>query len=164
VTETAAPAPHLAALAFVNMRCIGRERIETVSIVFLRNDFQSARTVWEMSRYWTTNLTWPRVDPTGQYVGWTQSPNGFEGGAGNVVAAFKSVRDPLDRPPFGVLLGTSTYFCDWTDEGDLLVNYFDQGAWRLGIVDLNGTLRRTLATDVPPAPGLVASWRRYMHQ
>jgi prepilin-type N-terminal cleavage/methylation domain-containing protein len=156
-----APAPYV---AFVNGRYVGRERLDMVGIVFLRKDFQSAKTVWEMSRYWTMNLTWPRVDPTGQYVGWTQLPSGFQGGAGNVVAAFKSVRDPLDRPPFSVLLGTSTYFCDWTEEGDLLVNYFDQGVWRLGIVDLNGTLRRTLATDVPPAPGLVASWRKYMHQ
>ena len=132
--------------------------------MLLRKDFHLAKVVWEMTRYWTTNVSWPRMDPTCQYVAWTQSPTPFAGGHGNVSVALKHLRDPMYQPPAGIMINTGTYFCDWTEDGDLLVNYVDGDQWRLGVVDLSGKLLKTLATDSPPAPGIVASWRKYTHQ
>ena len=39
------------------------------------------------------------------------------------------------QPPAGIMINTGTYFCDWTEDGDLLVNYIDGDQWRLGVVD-----------------------------
>jgi hypothetical protein len=64
-------------------------------------------------------------------------------------------------------------FCDWTDDGNLLVNackgsaspdFMHGGDWRLLIISKQGNLLREVETSVPPYPGSVASWRRYWHQ
>jgi hypothetical protein len=36
--------------------------------------------------------------------------------------------------------------------------------WRLVVMDRDGGVLYDVATDVPPAEGVVASWRKYEHR
>lgn len=102
----------------------------------------------------------PRLDPTGDYVAWTQASNETSG-----VIALKAVRDHSSNKP--TLLGrqyNSAFFCDWTEDARLLVNISQNGRWTLAVMDRNGQLMRTIPTAVEPAPGGVASWRKYLHK
>ena len=81
--------------------------------------------------------------------------------------AVKAVSDRLSRPPtvIGDQFFGGAYFCDWTEQGDILANVSKAGGvWRLVVLRRDGTLVRELATDVPPAEGVVASWRKYEHR
>jgi hypothetical protein len=58
-------------------------------------------------------------------------------------------------------------FCDWTEQGELLVNVrkpTSPGTWTLMVLNRSGQILRELGTDVPPAAGVVASWRKYEHR
>ena len=111
----------------------------------------------------------PRVDATGEFVAWTMYGQS-DGHAASVV--MKRVGDPAWKPPdviAGSLTGTlPAWFCDWTEQGDLLANAVGDGVapnhCRLVIFDRSGKRLRTLATDVPPKSGVTASWRKYGHQ
>jgi prepilin-type N-terminal cleavage/methylation domain-containing protein len=139
-----------------------RPNVDRVAILFLGKDFQPARPVFETSSLWTTYVSWPRVDPMGEYVAWSQFPSPFAGGQGSARIAVKHVSEPSAKWPD--ILDLEGYFCDWTEQGDLLVNLLQDGQWRLAVVDVRGKLVRMLHTDIPPAPGIVASWRKYGHQ
>jgi prepilin-type N-terminal cleavage/methylation domain-containing protein len=109
----------------------------------------------------------PAVDPFGEYVAWSQIQ-------GVAAAAFKGVREPVDRPP--TLIGPGTpnatggvfqraYFCDWTEQGELLCNVTSNGVqYELALFSTSGKLLRMIPTDTPPAKGISASWRKYGHQ
>jgi hypothetical protein len=132
--------------------------VETVT--FLRKDLTPAKPVWRSgsgSRFMHRS---PRVDPLGEYVAWTNMESGPR-------IAVKAVSDSSSRPP--TYLTTSVYsgayFCDWTEQGDILANANRAGAgWRLVVMRRDGTLLRELATDIAPAEGVVASWRKYEHR
>ena len=100
-----------------------------------------------------------RMDPFAWYVAWT------EGNLSKSVVAYKAVNDPPERPPFLVLTDRLyAHFCDWTDGGDMLVNSTTDGAhWKLSVVSTAGRELQRLETDIPPAPGASASWRKYYH-
>jgi prepilin-type N-terminal cleavage/methylation domain-containing protein len=137
------------------------------AICFVKRDFSTGKPVYlSPSNGFRTTLHSPAVDPMGEFVAWTV----FDGGSAR--AAFKSARDAATRPPTliptlgpGMPSYTSVYFCDWTDESDLLCNASTDGQhYQLVVFSRDGTLRRKLDTEMPPAKGVVASWRKYGHQ
>ena len=79
----------------------------------------------------------------------------------------KHVNDPPELPPtsIGRDLFKSVYFCD-SDGGRHAAGQRqeDGRTWSLAIFDHTGKLLRTLATDVRPVEGPVASWRKYGHE
>lgn len=56
------------------------------------------------------------------------------------------------------------FFCDWTEDSKPLANVNQGGKWSLAILDRNGRLIRKIPTAIEPAPGAVASWRKYLHK
>jgi prepilin-type N-terminal cleavage/methylation domain-containing protein len=131
-------------------------------ITFVRKDLSPGKTVWVEpgSKPGNANQESPRVDPQGEYVGWSLKR------ANRHYVAFKGTRDSMLQPP--TLLGdqfTDAYFCDWTEGGLILANVTRNGSdWRLAILDRNGGLMSELGTSIPPAVGVVASWRKYEHR
>ena len=147
-----APAPYVAAT-----KSRGKS-----AVVLLRKDIARGKRVWEESAGGVSALEMPRMDANGEYVAWT----GQAAGEGRSIQ-LKHVNDPLELTPtaIGRDLFRSVYFCDWTEEGTLLGNASEDGkTWMLVIFDRKGQLLRRLATDVRPAEGPVASWRKYGHQ
>jgi hypothetical protein len=144
---------------------IGTLRRHTPSatvISFFRKDLTPGRPVWTGGA--EIIGAYPRVDMMGEYVAWTMI-----GGGGSVAMKHVNQR-PSDlptmlKPPQGF---SQMYFCDWTDQGTLLCNAARAGGGTanraLIILDRDGKLLRTLATAVPPAAGVTASWRKYGHQ
>jgi prepilin-type N-terminal cleavage/methylation domain-containing protein len=141
----------------VNDKAAGGEMI-----MFLRKDLTYGKRVWTEPNSKPTEHTQesPRVDPLGEFVAWTLRRNG------RPYVAMKNVRDPSATPP--TLLGDqfpAAYFCDWTEQGELLVNVQKLPAqWRLMVLSRDGVMLRELGTDVSPAEGVVASWRKYEHR
>ena len=107
----------------------------------------------------------PRVDMMGEFVAWTL--HGPAAG-GSAAVGIKGVNDPVSMRP--TILGRAqgygdVYFCDWTEQGTLLCNMSQSGqSWQLALFDRTGNLIRKLETPVPPAKGVVASWRKYGHR
>lgn len=139
------------------------------AVCFLKKDFSPGKPVFihPGGGGGRTSMHSPAVDPMGEYVAWTQ----LEGGA---AAAFKAVREPAHRLP--TLIGPGTpngsggvfsrvYFCDWTEQGELLCNTTTNGVnYTLALFATDGRLVRMIPTDTPPARGISASWRKYGHQ
>lgn len=135
---------------------ITRKRVSTVT--FLKKDLSPAKPVWTEHAN-APSLQAPRVDPLGEYVAWSQIRNG------RAYVALKLAREESSKPP--ELLGQnypSSYFCDWTEQGQLLVNVKSGTGWKLIVIDRKGTVMRELPTPMPPAEGPVASWRKYEHR
>jgi prepilin-type N-terminal cleavage/methylation domain-containing protein len=135
-------------------------------IAFFRKDLSPGKRVWRETRGGgiagsVQSQLSPRVDPMGEFVGWTLARNQ------RPYVAVKSVKAHSTEAP--LLYGSAylgMYFCDWTEQGDLLVNGSTvKGKWKLMILRRkDGTLMRELGTAVPPAEGVVASWRKYEHR
>ena len=128
-----------------------------IIITFLNKNLGAARPVWQMK---SGVGMYPRVDPFGEYVAWTDM--GAPGGV-----AIKGVNEPVSSPP-GIIRveGYRTvYFCDWTEQGTLLGNATSNGRDHMLIIfDRAGKVLRQLETAVRPAPGVIASWRKYGHR
>jgi hypothetical protein len=109
------------------------------------------------------------VDPTGEWVAWTR----YDGGEGPVGVAIKGLKDHSSVKP--TILPPETdfvVFCDWTDDGNLLVNssipprsggFMGTTKWQLMIINKEGKVLRRLATRVRPYSASIASWRKYEH-
>ena len=126
-------------------------------VTFLNKDLGPARPVYRENGM--TN-PYPRVDPFGEYVAWTTT-------RGMAAVALKAVNEPPERAPTVLKFAdyNTVYFCDWTEEGTLLGNASKNGRdFELIVFDRNGKVLRTLPTAVPPAPGVIASWRKYGHR
>ncbi|MCY2951195.1 MAG: type II secretion system protein [Planctomycetota bacterium] len=126
------------------------KRAGKYAVMFLKKDFSLGRPVH--SGMAGTLVEAPRVDPTGDWVAWTQYST----------VALKHIRDPVSAPPR--IVANNTYFCDWTEDGNLLVNIRDGPRQMLAILNRDGKLMRKIPTAVRPLPGSVASWRKYGHQ
>ena len=60
---------------------------------------------------------------------------------------------------------SSAYFCDFTEQGEILANVLSStGKWKLVLLHRDGKLNRELASDPAPAQGVVASWRKFEHR
>jgi prepilin-type N-terminal cleavage/methylation domain-containing protein len=156
-----APAPPNAPGPYIATINSGGQKV----VAFLKKDLAVGRRVW-VDRDGGLNVEQPRVDAMGEFVAWSAN----RPGAGGKCMAWKQVGDPVDKPP--ALVGEysptgylSVYFCDWTEQGNLLGNATRDGTnWRLVVFDRDGELLKELDTAVPPAKGPVASWRKYGRQ
>lgn len=133
-------------------------------VAFLRKDLSIGKTVWQEPPGGAAGLAYeaPRVDPTGEFVAWTRRK--AAGGEPRMLA-YKATSEPASKPP--TVLGDqywSAYFCDWTEQGQLLVNVETDKGWILVILDRAGKEVRRLPTPVRPSRGPVASWRKYGHR
>ena len=104
-----------------------------------------------------------RVDPLGEWVAWT----GVTKSERRV--GLKRLNESSSILP--TVLGkqfSRVQFCDWTEDGNLLVNARKGGEassdWGLVILDKSGNVMRELATAVRPYRNSGASWRKYGHQ
>jgi prepilin-type N-terminal cleavage/methylation domain-containing protein len=154
-----APAPVQCSSPYIGL-VIDKNRREMVA--FIRKDFSPGKPVWTEPNSSPQQKTQesPRVDPQGEYVGWTLRRNG------RPYVAMKGTRESSLKEPS--LIGTDydqAYFCDWTEGGEILANVRRAtGNWKLVVLNRDGTLSHELATDMPPAEGVVASWRKYEHR
>src|ERR1051325_5950244 len=106
------PTPASAPMPYIGIHISGG----TETVAFFKKNFSVGKSVF-VSPTTPNGALCPRVDPSGEYVGWTQM-NG-----GRRYAAFKHIRDATSA--FPTLIGdpsTDTYFCDWSEQGHLLVN------------------------------------------
>ena len=130
-------------------------------VMTLRKHLTPGKVIWkdtsEPYRVWGP----PQIDPSGEWVAWTH----FNWGSGAVGIALKQVKAPTSLPPRIITPGYLIVFCDWTEDGNMLVNISDvYPTWQLAIMNKNGELLRRLATPVPVAQYSTATWRRYGHQ
>jgi len=144
---------------YIGMVYNGTNRSDIIS--FFRKDLRPSKQVWEETRNGGTvqSQLHPRVDPLGEYVGWTILRNG------RYYIAVKPANDPAWRAP--TIYGDqypSAYFCDWTEHGDMLVNVKGGTDFRLVVMRRDGSISRTFPTPVPPLEGVVATWRKYEHR
>jgi prepilin-type N-terminal cleavage/methylation domain-containing protein len=133
-------------------------RPNTTVITFLKKDLTPARPIYRDAGM--TN-PYPRVDPLGEFVAWTATPRG------QATVAIKAVNEPVDRPPTVLKFADYrvVYFCDWTEQGTLLGNASRNNSdFELIVFDKDGKVLQTLPTAVKPAPGVIASWRKYGHR
>lgn len=154
-----APGPLIGSIFKVSNGAPGR----TVAVSFLKKDLSEGRNVWKSIVNVPLDVEVPRCDPLGENVAWSlaRSP-------GNPMrfVAVKNIRDSGSMPP--MLIGgdfMSAHLCDWTENGNILANVTsDNRKWNLAIFDRKGRLIKKMDTPSPPAPGHIASWRKYLHQ
>jgi hypothetical protein len=130
-------------------------------VMTLRKNLTPGKMIWKDSsepyRVWGP----PQIDPSGEWVAWTH----FSWREGGLGIALKRVKAPSYLPPDIITPGYKIVFCDWTDDGNLLVNISEKyPTWQLAIMNKKGQILRRLATPVPPAQYSTATWRRYGHQ
>ena len=130
------------------------------SVVFLRKDLARGRRLWEAPATGGDSLEGARMDPMGEWVAWTGTAGGGK------AIQLKGVNEPVNQSPTTIKGDfTSVYFCDWTEDGTLLGNGTRDGSkWTLAIFNRDGDVLRELQTDVRPAQGPIASWRKYGHR
>jgi prepilin-type N-terminal cleavage/methylation domain-containing protein len=138
----------------------------TQKIVFLKKDFSLGKMVWLEPLPSGTYLR-PAVDPFGEFVAWTRQ---LGTGPGRFAVAVKPVRSPSAEAPsiIGTEYGLTVHFCDWTEDGNLLVA-IDNGGYHSGdliVLDRQGKLlkRIPLESGVSMYDAGAASWRKYWHQ
>jgi len=94
----------------------------------------------------------PQVDPAGQWAAWT---DGYDNVAVHSLSEHSSM-------PASVIPGVQ--FCDWTEDSKLLVTRTGRDfRLELAILNIDGTLVRTIPTDTHPQRG-VAAYRKYGHR
>ena len=147
----ASPAPPGAAAPYVG--AIYDKGIGTVCLI--RKDLTAGRRLWQETCPIAASPQGPRMDPFGEWVAWGRFDR----------VLLKHVKSSPQTPPAAIATQfNSVYFCDWTDGGDLLINASVNGrSWQLFVIDKGGRVLQALNTDVPPAAGAVATWRKYEH-
>ena len=127
------------------------------TITFIRKDFTAAKRIYTARNM---SVEKPRCDSLGEYVAWTQ------GSTGAKVMAYKHVNQPPHVEP--TVVGQQfpyIYFCDWTEQGELLGNASHDGFnFFLVVFDRKGRLVRRIDTESPPGEGVVASYRKFGHR
>jgi prepilin-type N-terminal cleavage/methylation domain-containing protein len=133
---------------------VGR-RGEGLVLQFYRKNFSPGPPVWGPDgQLWES---YPRVDMTGEFVAWSDGER----------VAVKPVKAPPRQPPDYITSPhfSALYFCDWTEQGDLLCNATANGhTYRLAILDRRGNLVRRLDGAETLKGPAVASWRKYGHR
>ena len=132
-------------------------------ISVLNKDFRPKRLIWQADR--PQAFYAPRVDPTGEWVAWTDLTTYQHR------VAFKSLADPSGITP-SFIEDKRTVFCDWTEDGNLLVNAAvtpepidgtNFGKWELQVYNRRGQYVKSVPTAIPPQPAGPAVWRRSWH-
>jgi hypothetical protein len=127
-------------------------------IALVGRDYQPRKPVYTGPAVGTHHHHVPLVDPSGEWVAWSYS------GALYLHSVRGSSRVPATPvrmpPPY-----SSPEFCDWTENGRLLVNAALYGGQQaLVVLETDGRLVRQISTTTPPAPGSVAAYRKYEHR
>jgi prepilin-type N-terminal cleavage/methylation domain-containing protein len=159
------PAPPSSPAPLIGLMTQGNNDV----VCFIKKDFSPGKPVYiRRGGGGRTGLQSPQVDPMGEYVAWTTMDAGPS-------AAFKHVSEPASRAPTLIGRGgppipgnpqfSRVYFCDWTEQGELLCNTTTDGVnYQLALFGRDGRVVRMLPTEPRPAKGIVASWRKYNHQ
>jgi prepilin-type N-terminal cleavage/methylation domain-containing protein len=122
---------------------------------FVKKDFMPGKPIytWPPDKFGAQYHLAPRMDPLGEWAAWSRLG----------VIAVRNVHDSpstaltqITFPPLNRL----AEFCDWTEDGQLLINTNQ----KLSIITKDGVIVRTLDTDPPPEPNFVAAYRKYGHQ
>ena len=131
-------------------------------VTFLKGDLTRGKPVWTEpgSAGKPQTQQSPGVDPVGEWVAWTLTRSG------KPWVAIKPVRQYASYAPslYDGGAAAGAYFCDWTEQGELLVNVSRGAHWALVVMDTDGHVKREVPTVVPPAAGISASWRKYGHR
>jgi prepilin-type N-terminal cleavage/methylation domain-containing protein len=131
-------------------------------VTFLKADMTRGKPIWTEPRMGGSPQVQqsPAVDPVGEWVAWTIIRKN------KPYVALKPVNQNASVAPtlYGGDYAGGAYLCDWTEQGEMLVNIKDGTKWRLVVMDTDGMIRRQLSTVLPPAEGVCASWRKYGHR
>jgi prepilin-type N-terminal cleavage/methylation domain-containing protein len=151
------PVPPCAGTGYIATGAVNRRGM----VVLMRKDFTMGRRIWTGSG---DNCKNAKVDPMGERVAWQGSfgkpPYGL---------VIKHLRDPLSAPAGPVASSmNSTIYCDWAEDGNLLVALQEQDDGRpftLAVMDRNGkVLRNILHLPYTGKGPPMAAWRKYTHQ
>ena len=133
----------------------------SASVSFFKQNFSLGKTIYTRTSEIVSVPERPACDPSGELVAWTE-PSTPTFREKNKRIALKHVGQPLHEKP--LMVGDefeSVYFCDWTEQGHLLGNASNGAGWFLVLYSRDGKLIRRLETPTAPAPGIVASCRKY---
>ena len=124
-----------------------------IQIAFLHSNLSLARPVYSAPASSPEKRLVPRADSTSERVAWTELE-----GLPQPMVYLKAVNGRSTDLPFAI--GgqyKGAYFCDWTEQDELLCNVTSNGTdWKLVILDTNGLLKREMPT--PPTGEVQRSW------
>jgi prepilin-type N-terminal cleavage/methylation domain-containing protein len=142
---TFAQAPPMAGGGYV--ACIG-DASHASLIVLLGRNFEPRKTLWRFPDWaHLPGLCAPAIDPFGEWVAWSW----------NARVMVKRIDEHTAATVTTLDIG---YFCDWTEDGNLLVR---DRSNKLAVYTRDGKLLRQLDTALRPLNG-TAAYRKYGHQ
>jgi len=136
-------------------------------VLLLRKDLTPCRTIWECDRDVGPDLylylEGARIDPTGEWVAWTQNASGKNATFYSRIM-IKPLGDHASAAPHILRVDPrcpDPHFCDWTSDGKLLATNSGHELHGLIIINRSGQLvnwvaRTPLGSHVP--------WRHYLHR
>ena len=137
------------------------------AVMLVRKDFTLRKVIWADA----SQTRGARVDPLGEWAGWTLMIGEAQRLAIKPLKEHSSVAPRiLDDPP-GIVSG-HLQFADWTEDGNILVNAlrsynnpgsFSREEWGLFVMDKNGRLLREIKTGALPMRYSRPAWRKYGH-
>jgi hypothetical protein len=154
---------------YISGSCV--EKSGESQIAMMRKDLSLGRMIFRRSGGILRTWGPPQVDPQGEWVAWTH----YDGGEGPIGVCIKRFNDPSFVKPEILPPPTEfVVFCDWTEDGNLLVNasvpprtggfMSARTKWELQVINKEGKLLRRLETHVRPYAASIASWRKYGHE
>lgn len=128
-------------------------------LMTLRKDFTPGRVIWATGAVSACNA---RVDPMGEWVAFRGGTAGHPFGL-----SFKRLREPASVVP-QKLPGSfyAAWFCDWTEDGNLLVLREEQSGdpRKLVVMNRDGKVLRDIRQIGRTVNLPDAAWRKYGHQ
>jgi hypothetical protein len=148
VPRTAMSAPYIGT---------SREPRRGSSIFLVRKDLSRGRTLVYREN---AIAGFAAIDPLGEWLAWTEA-----GSRPRLIIALRNLRAPAEQPP--TFLGEEyeqSQFCDWTEDGRMLVLLKENGKYTLAIWDhRRGSVNRIPTAYEPCGHGHGHSWRKYGH-
>ena len=128
-------------------------------IALVGKDYQPRKRVYTGPAIGTHHHHTPQVDPAGEWVAWS-----FNG-----ELYIHGLRDSSFTPAHLLRLPneyTEVEFGDWTEDSRIVVTAttYRGGNNVLALVGTDGRFVRTIPVTVPPARGMVATYRKYEHR